>query len=146
MVSHTLVSSYLAFPPLPASRRYLSVALSLGSPPAAVSRYSCPVELGLSSDTRFRLVPATVQSARSVYFTGFYGYCQVAVGKPRLASRWPRVGFVIRIPRHTVSQEFCHFCQADLPIIFRIALRSGKKQFYIIRKREGYLSRNVTEA
>ncbi len=32
------------------SRRYISVALSLGSPPAAVSRYSRPVELGLSSD------------------------------------------------------------------------------------------------
>ena len=38
-------------------RRYLSVALSLGSPPAAVSRYSCPVELGLSSDICFRLMP-----------------------------------------------------------------------------------------
>lgn len=35
-----LVSSYLAFPPLPLARRFFSVALSLGSPPAAVSRYS----------------------------------------------------------------------------------------------------------
>ena len=40
-VSTPSVSSYLAFPPLPAkyNRRYISVALSLGSPPAAVSRY-----------------------------------------------------------------------------------------------------------
>ena len=45
------------------SRRYISVALSLGSPPAAVSRYSCPGELGLSSDGRFRASPATVQPA-----------------------------------------------------------------------------------
>ncbi len=45
------------------SRRYLSVALSLGSPPAAVSRYPCPEELGLSSDGCFRAPPATVQPA-----------------------------------------------------------------------------------
>jgi len=38
-VSTRSVSSYLAFPPLPFSRRYISVALSLGLPPAAVSRY-----------------------------------------------------------------------------------------------------------
>ena len=44
------VSSYLAFPPLPAkSRRYFSVALFLGSPPADVIRYPCPVQPGLSS-------------------------------------------------------------------------------------------------
>ena len=39
------VSSYLAFPPLPPEkieRRYISVALSLGSPPAAVNSYPCP--------------------------------------------------------------------------------------------------------
>ena len=46
--------------------RYISVALSLGSPPAAVSRYSCSMELGLSSDTTFRFIPATAQSARKV--------------------------------------------------------------------------------
>ena len=45
------------------SRRYISVALSLGSPPAAVSRYSCPEELGLSSDGHFRAPPATIQPA-----------------------------------------------------------------------------------
>lgn len=43
------VSSYLAFPSLPLSRRFLSVALSLGSPPAAVSSYSVSVKPGLSS-------------------------------------------------------------------------------------------------
>ena len=45
-------------------RRYISVALSLGSPPAAVSRYSCPVELGLSSGIGFHHLPAAVQPAR----------------------------------------------------------------------------------
>jgi hypothetical protein len=30
-------------------RRYVSVALSVGSPPLAVSQHPCPVELGLSS-------------------------------------------------------------------------------------------------
>ena len=44
------VSSYLTFPPLPASgRRFISVALSLGSPPPVVSRRPCPVKPGLSS-------------------------------------------------------------------------------------------------
>ena len=50
------VSSYLAFPPLPAAakprRRYISVALFLGSPPADVIRYPCPVQPGLSSCQR----------------------------------------------------------------------------------------------
>ena len=48
-VASALVSSYLAFPSLPLSRRFLSVALSLGSPPAAVSSYSVSVKPGLSS-------------------------------------------------------------------------------------------------
>ena len=48
-VTSQAVSSYLAFPSLPLSRRFLSVALSLGSPPAAVSSYSVSVKPGLSS-------------------------------------------------------------------------------------------------
>ena len=40
-------------------RRYLSVALFLKSPSAAVSRYPCPVQPGLSSRLRFRLKRAT---------------------------------------------------------------------------------------
>ena len=56
------VSSYLAFPPLPAdaqtpSRRYISVALFLKSPSAGVTRYPCPAEPGLSSWTGFRHCP-----------------------------------------------------------------------------------------
>ena len=43
---------------LDGAERYLSVALVLGSPPAGVTRYPCPVEPGLSSRTGFRLVPA----------------------------------------------------------------------------------------
>lgn len=38
-VSISSVSSYLAFPSLPQKRRFISVALSLRSPSAAVSRY-----------------------------------------------------------------------------------------------------------
>ena len=76
----TPVSSYLAFPPLPApSRRYISVALSLGLPPAAVSRYSCPVEPGLSSDMCFRNMPAAVQPARCNYCNIRPGLCQIHV-------------------------------------------------------------------
>ena len=54
-VASALVSSYLAFPSLPLSRRFLSVALSLGSPPAAVSSYSVSVKPGLSSGSPCRL-------------------------------------------------------------------------------------------
>ena len=38
-VTSASVSSYLAFPSLPLIRRFISVALSLRSPSAAVSRY-----------------------------------------------------------------------------------------------------------
>ena len=54
------------FHPYLQCRRYISVALSLGSPPAAVSRYSCPVELGLSSDAAFRRTPAAVRLTRKI--------------------------------------------------------------------------------
>ena len=54
------------FHPYLQCRRYISVALSLGSPPAAVSRYSRPVELGLSSDAAFRRTPAAVRLTRKI--------------------------------------------------------------------------------
>ena len=43
--------------------RYLSVALFLGSPPAGVTRYPCPVEPGLSSEQAFQPRPAAAQLA-----------------------------------------------------------------------------------
>ena len=48
-VTGVSVSSYLAFPSLPHKRRFISVALSRGSPQADVIRYPCPVKPGLSS-------------------------------------------------------------------------------------------------
>ena len=55
-VARPLVSSYLAFPSLPAiHRRFLSVALSLKSPPVGVTHHPCPMEPGLSSCKRCRL-------------------------------------------------------------------------------------------
>ena len=65
------------FHPYLQCRRYISVALSLGSPPAAVSRYSCPMEPGLSSGEAFRLSSAAVQLARKRYFTIFLTECQM---------------------------------------------------------------------
>ena len=47
----------------PGARRYLSVALVLKSPSAGVTRYSCPMEPGLSSRAAFRPAPAAVQLA-----------------------------------------------------------------------------------
>ena len=45
--------------------RYISVALVLGSPPAGVTRYPCPVKPGLSSRPAFRHGPAAVRPGRS---------------------------------------------------------------------------------
>ena len=44
--------------------RYLSVALVLGSPPAGITRYPCPVEPGLSSSAAFRHASAAVRPGR----------------------------------------------------------------------------------
>ena len=64
------------------TRRYISVALSLGSPPAAVSRYPCPLELGLSSDEGFPPSPATIQPAHTVSIVaGEASPCQVALSE-----------------------------------------------------------------
>ena len=51
------------------SRLHLSVALVLGSPPAGVTRYPCPVEPGLSSSGAFRHPSAAVQPGRGCYCT-----------------------------------------------------------------------------
>ena len=51
--------STLAPPPNRAAGRFISVALFLESPPAAVSRYPCPVQPGLSSHAPFRALCAT---------------------------------------------------------------------------------------
>ena len=49
--------------------RYLSVALVLGSPPAGVTRYPCPVEPGLSSSGSFRFPSAAVRPGRGSIVT-----------------------------------------------------------------------------
>ena len=56
-----------------AHRRYLSVALVLGLPPAGVTRYPCPVEPGLSSSGSFRFPSAAVRPSRLdsiLFFSG----------------------------------------------------------------------------
>ena len=44
--------------------RDISVALVLGSPPAGITRYPCPVEPGLSSPAAFQLAAAVVRPGR----------------------------------------------------------------------------------
>ena len=75
------VGSYPTFSPLPQRsalpdaaplrklRRYISVALVLGSPPAGVTRYPCPVEPGLSSSAAFRPASAAVRPGRGAIVT-----------------------------------------------------------------------------
>ena len=101
------------------ARRFISVALSLGSPPAAVSRYPCPLELGLSSDATFRCCirscPACSQmlfyriiqrfvndTAKLAHFflKGFANKCKIVYNRKRLyGSR--------NVDRHKV--ELLHF-------------------------------------
>ena len=45
-------------------RRYISVALVLGFPPAGVTRYPCPMKPGLSSSAAFQLASAAVRPGR----------------------------------------------------------------------------------
>ena len=55
---------------LPLTQRYISVALFLKSPSAGVTRYPCPVELGLSSCAAFRhMTHAAVCLTRTIYCT-----------------------------------------------------------------------------
>ena len=61
--------SYRTFSPLLAKfirKRYISVALVLGSPPAGVTRYPCPMEPGLSSPGAFRHPAAAVRPGRGI--------------------------------------------------------------------------------
>ena len=87
------VSSYLTFPPLPhrrttscrwvragpryGERRYISVALFLGSPPAGVTRYPCPVEPGLSSQAGLSPRPRGCPACLPEHHTGKAGGCQM---------------------------------------------------------------------
>ena len=54
----------LGFNGSPGGWRYISVALVLGSPPAGVTCYPCPMEPGLSSPGHFRVPAAAVQPGR----------------------------------------------------------------------------------
>ncbi len=68
-------------------RRYLSVALVLGSPPAGVTRYPCPMEPGLSSQGSFRRSRATVRPGRSNIVHNFA--CKVKLYS-LLPAKYPR--------------------------------------------------------
>ena len=57
--------------------RYISVALVLGSPPAGVTRYPCPVKPGLSSSASFRIASAAVRPGRREYCTAKKANCQI---------------------------------------------------------------------
>ena len=71
------VGSYPTFSPLLRLQRYLSVALVLRSPSAGVTRYSCPVEPGLSSSSAFRLESAAVQPRHAGYYNANYADRQI---------------------------------------------------------------------
>ena len=57
--------------------RYISVALFLGSPPAGVTRYPCPAEPGLSSQTGLSPRPRGCPACLPSYDTGKKPFCQI---------------------------------------------------------------------
>ena len=66
------------FHPYPATAgRYISVALFLGSPPAGVTRYPCPAEPGLSSQTGLSPRPRGCPACLPDYDTGKGLVCQM---------------------------------------------------------------------
>ena len=58
-------------------RRYISVALFLGSPPAGVTRYPCPMEPGLSSQTDLSPRPRGCPACLPVYDNEKKARCQM---------------------------------------------------------------------
>ena len=60
-----------------AGRRYISVALFLKSPSAGVTRYPCPVEPGLSSQTGLSPRPRGCPACLPSYDTGKKPFCQI---------------------------------------------------------------------
>ncbi len=70
-VSRRPVRSYRTISPLPRTdaRRYVSVALSVGSPRPAVSRHHCPAESGLSSTPVGAATTRRASSDRRLYQT-----------------------------------------------------------------------------
>ena len=63
--------------PFRGAKRYISVALVLGSPPAGVTRYPCPVEPGLSSpESRWELSRGCPTRSRK-YCTARITNCQI---------------------------------------------------------------------
>ena len=63
--------------PVRPGQRYISVALFLGSPPADVIRYPCPVEPGLSSQTGLSPRPRGCPACLPSYDTGKKPFCQI---------------------------------------------------------------------
>ena len=68
--------------PVRPGQRYISVALFLGSPPAGVTRYPCPAEPGLSSQTGLSPRPRGCPACLPDYDSGKGAGCQMVFSSP----------------------------------------------------------------
>ena len=102
-VAKPRVSSYLAFPPLHAKGvRYLSVALSLGSPPPGVTRHPAL----RSSDFPHTLRRAAArQPHKRVDYSTFCRFCQPWCDSPISASSSPSISSSRLITMCTVNRR-----------------------------------------
>jgi hypothetical protein len=100
------VRSYRTISPLPArDGRYVSVALSVGSPPLGVTQHLRPVELGLSSP---RCRAAVTQPAGRAYYRAAqqFGGRVASTSERSLFQGWPPADSALRAdPTH----PFCFF-------------------------------------
>ena len=81
------------------ARRFLSVALFLGSPPAGVTRYPCPAEPGLSSRAGLSPRPHGCPAYLPSYDTGISPLCQmILTGIPLPALKFaPGCGIISQL-------------------------------------------------
>ena len=102
-VARPRVSSYLAFPPLHAKGvRYLSVALSLGSPPPGVTRH--PALRSSDFPHTFRRAAAR-QPHKRVEYSTYCRMCQPECDNPISASSSPSISSSLPITMCTVNRR-----------------------------------------
>ena len=117
-VTRRAVVSYTALPPLPRqTRRFISVALSLESPPPDVIRHPCPVKPGLSSSGTFRPASRDHLSYLSLFNCKILSYYRLSVN-PFFTSS----GYSQSIPAALLTEPSFATCKM---IIFLLQIKAA---------------------
>ncbi len=79
LVANSTVGSYPTFPSLPKIWRFISVALSLKSPPPGFLRHPVSIKLGLSSLTVSLRPRDRITNLKYFYFNILFLFCQAKI-------------------------------------------------------------------